>query len=188
MVLSDPASDDKHQHVLAQSKGNLASAASLTYRTIKRPNGTIGVEWLGTSQYTATDLMGRGMADENSALADAMYVLYSILVEGPVPAKECISLAKEAAVAERTLKRAKQQMGVRSWKEESGKNCRWLWELPNDPKLLQRFKDKDIANVFERAIHGNVARAQSARQAGSKGVPSKDHRDDDSGDEVGVVG
>ena len=67
-----------HQHVLAQSKGNLASAASLSYHTIKRHDGTIGVEWLGSCQYTAADLMG-GHTDDNSAVAEAEYVLYSIL-------------------------------------------------------------------------------------------------------------
>jgi hypothetical protein len=186
VVLNDPTSDDRHQHVLAQSKGNLASAASLSYRTIKRSDGTIGVEWLETSQYTAADLMGDVVSDVHSALADAQYVLYSILAEGPVPAKMCVQLAREAAVTERTLKRAKQQMGVRSWKEGSGEDCRWLWELPNDPKLLQRFKDKDIASLIERLIHGDVARAQSGGKTGT-GVQRGDHRDDDGGDEVGAV-
>jgi hypothetical protein len=132
--------------------------------------------------------MGAGMADDNSAMAEAQYVIYSILAEGPVPAKECVQLAKEAAASERTLKRAKSQMGVRSWKEGSGKDSRWLWELPNDPKLLQRFKDKDIGNLIERLIHGNVTRAQSAGKVEKQGPRASGHQDDDGGDEVGVVG
>ncbi len=188
MVLADPASEDKHQHVLAQSKGSLAAAASLSYRTIKRHDGTLGVEWLGTSQYSAADLMG-GVADDNSAVAEAEYVLYSILVVGPVPARECIKLAGEAGVCERTLKRAKKRMGVHSWKESSGKDCRWLWELPNDSKLLKRFHDKDISQLVERLVHGNVARAQSKGKAGVEHEDRQgDEHDDDGGNEVGVVG
>ena len=187
VVLDDPGSEDKHQHILAQSKGNLASAASLSYRTIKRRDGTIGMEWLGPSQYTAADLMG-GVADDNSAVAEAEYVLFSILVEGPVPAKECIKLAGEAGVCERTLKRAKKRMGVHSWKENSGTDRRWLWELPNDPRLLKRFHDKDIAQLVERLVHGNVARAQSAGNADRNGLHAGDQQDDDGDDEVGAVG
>ena len=187
VVLSDPNSEDQHQHVLAQSKGNLASAASLSYRTVKRRDGTIGVEWLGPSQYTAADLMG-GVVDDHSAVAEAEYVLYSILVEGPLPATECLKLAGDAGVSGRTLKRAKKRMGVPSWKEGSGKDCKWLWELPNDPKLLKRFKDKDIANLVERLVHGNVARAQSDGKAGVDHQDRDgDRPDDDGGNEVGVV-
>ena len=187
-VLADPSSEDKHQHVLAQTKGNLASATSLSYRTIKRMDGTIGVEWLGPSQYTAADLMG-GMADDHSAVAEAEYVLYSILVKGPVPAKKCIALGKEAGVCERTLKRAKRRMGVPSWKEGSGKKCKWLWELPNDPILLKRFHDKDVAQLVERLVHGKVARAQSDGKAGVDHENRHgDRPDDDGGNEVGVVG
>jgi hypothetical protein len=182
MVLDDPGSDDLHQHVLAQSKGNFASAPALVYQTIKHRDGTIGVEWLGTSQYTAADLM-RGVADDNSAVAEAAYVLYSILAEGPVAAKYCVTRAKNAAVSERTLKRAKKQIGVRSWKEGSGANSRWLWELPDDPVLHQRFKEKDLTNLVERLIHGNVAGDQSD---GKAGVDREDRRtdgpDDDGGD------
>ena len=188
VVCNDPGSEDQHQHLLAQSKGNLASAASLTYRTIKRPDGTIGVEWLGPSNHSAADIVG-SVIDDRSAVAEAEYVLFSILVEGPVPAKECIKLAGEAGVCERTLKRAKKRMGVHSWKEGSGKDCRWLWELPNDVELLNRFHDKDIAQIVERLVHGNVARAQSA---GKPGVDHKhrqgDGHDDDGGNEVGVIG
>lgn len=131
VVLHDPSSEDQHQHILAQTKGNLASAASLTYRTIKRRDGTIGVEWLGPSQHTAADLMG--MTDDHSAVAEAEYVLYSILVEGPVPATECLKLAGDAGVSGRTLKRAKKRMGVPSWKEaaRSASGCGSCRTTPN---------------------------------------------------------
>ena len=65
---TDPPRENQHQHILAQSKGNLASAASLAYRTIKRPDGTIGMEWLGPVAYTAADLMGC-VVDDHSAVA-----------------------------------------------------------------------------------------------------------------------
>ena len=59
--------------------------------------------------------------------------------------------------------------------------------LPNDPKLLKRFKEKDIAQLVERLVHGNVARAQSAGNADHNGPQAGDHHDDDGDDEVRVV-
>jgi hypothetical protein len=186
VVLADPCSDNKHQHILAQTKGNLATAVSLSYRTIKRPDATIGVEWSGPSTYAAADLMG-GVDDNHSAVAEAEYVLYSILVDGPVPAKECLKFASEAGVSERTLKRAKKQMGIPSWKEGHGKDCRWLWELPNNAQLLQRFKEKDIAQLVERLVHGNVARTQSLAGKRQQDVQPDDHGDNDGGDGVAAI-
>ena len=114
LVGPDPGSGDKYRHVLAQSKGNLSDATSLVYRTVKGVDGIVTVEWLGPSKHTAADLAAaNAAADEHSALLEAQYVLYSILSEGQVPAKDVIRLAKLAAVSERTLKRAKRDLGIR---------------------------------------------------------------------------
>jgi hypothetical protein len=152
----DPASDDKHRHILAQSKGGQSDADSLCYRTVKRDDGTIVVEWLGPSKHTAADLVGASAAaDDHSALLEAQYVLYSILSEGHLPANDVIRLAKLAAVSERTLKRAKRDLGVCSWKLGSGAGSRWFWELPENEELLRPFKDKDIDCLMDRLIYGD---------------------------------
>ena len=110
LVGADPGSDDKHRHVLAQSKGNLSDAVSLCYRTVKHDDGTVTVEWLGPSKHTAVDLAAaNAAADEHSAIREAQYVLYSILAVGPVQANDVIRLAKLAGVTVRTLKRAKRE-------------------------------------------------------------------------------
>ena len=63
-------------------------------------------------------------------------------------------MAKRAAVSERTLKRAKRNLGVRSWKFGSGRGSRWFWELPDDEKLLRPFKNQDIDYLMNELIYG----------------------------------
>jgi hypothetical protein len=150
VVGRDPGSDDKHQHILALSKSNLADAASLAYQTIKRPDDTIAVEWLGPNKYSAEDITA-AEARVESALREAMQVLYGILAKGPVAANEVVKLARLAAISERTLKRAKHDLHVRSWKHGSGRGSRWFWQLPNDKALLGPFA---MDELMDELIYG----------------------------------
>ena len=165
-VAGDPDSDDNYRHVLAQSKGNLSNATSLCYRTVKHADGTVTVEWLGPSRHTAEDLSAaNAVGDDHSALLEAQQVLYSILSKGQLPANDVIRLAKRAAVSERTLKRAKHDLGVHSWKFGSGSGSRWFWELPEDEELLRPFKDQDLDDLMNELIYGNTDRPQGTRGA-----------------------
>jgi hypothetical protein len=156
MVGKDPSSDDKFQHVLALNKSNMADAASLTYRTIKNHNGAITIEWLGDSQYSADDINAvECQANEHSVLREAMYVLYSILSEGSLPARVVIQSAKNAGIAERTLKRAKQELRVKSLKKGSGHGSLWFWCLPDDESLIRPLLNKDIGELMDRLIYGD---------------------------------
>ena len=187
LVGADPNTDEKFRHVLAQSKGNLSDAVSLGYRTVKRDDGAVTVEWLGPSRYTAADLSAASAAaDEHSALIEAQYVLYSILSEGHIPANDVIRLAKLAGVTERTLKRAKRDICVRSWKLGSGPGSRWLWELPDNEELLRPFRTKDIDSLMDRLIHGTddppKERGDGKRRPGRQ----EPQQEDDGGEECPV--
>lgn len=151
-VTSDPSSEDPHRHVLVQTKTNLASASSLTYRTVKKDSGIV-IEWLGESKYTARDLANTGHADK-SALAEAAYVLYSILVDGPVWAREAIKLAARAGITKRTLDRAKLVLGVETKKRGSGPGSRWYWRLPDDEARLRPFKEKSLDDLMAQLLEG----------------------------------
>jgi hypothetical protein len=167
IVGPDLSSDDKHQHILALNKSNLADAPSLAYRTVKHTDDTITVEWLGPSKYSSADITAAQMkGDEHSALREAMQVLYSILSRGPVAANEVVKLARLAAISERTLKRAKRDLRVRSWKQGSGQGSRWYWQLPNDPDLLWPF---DMDDLMDRLIYGD----------GESPLPGDDRTHDD---------
>jgi putative DNA primase/helicase len=152
LVGPDPGSDDPHRHLLVQTKTNLAEAPTLVYRTFMQ-EGVLGVEWLGVSERTAQDLAAVGHG-ERSALQEAMYVLYSLLTDGPVPAREVIQLAARAGVCKRTLDRAKKGLGVVARKRGSGPGSRWTWELPADEGSFRAFKERDLDELMERLLNG----------------------------------
>ena len=83
-------------------------------------------EWTGISSLTPQDIL----ADEGKEkpVTEAEELLTQTLKDGPVPAREIYTLAKEQDIAERTLERAKKNLGVQSYKK--GLEGGWLWELP----------------------------------------------------------
>ena len=184
LVGPDPDSDDKYRHVLAHSKGNLADATSLCYRTVRHDDGTVTTEWLGPSKHGAADIAAANVrTDDHSSLLEAKYVLYSILAKGQVPANDVIRLAKRAAVSERTLKRAKRDLGVRSWKFGSGSGSRWFWELPDDEELLRPLKDQDLDYLMNELIYGNTDRLQEGSNQKRQTNRRDQKQHDDNGEE-----
>jgi hypothetical protein len=156
LIGRDPGNESKYRHILALNKGNLADAASLSFQTVKHLDGEITVEWLGESQYSADDINeADNSTSEYTALQEAMYVLYAILSEGSVPASDVIRIAKKAGVSERTLKRAKRSLRIKSIKKGSSYDSRWFWMLPEDDTLLQPLKEKDLGELIDRLIYGD---------------------------------
>jgi len=141
MVGPDPATTDPHRRVLAQSKTNLSTATSLAYRTVKSDD-QITIDWLGESRCTAQDLACAG-GEGHSLFAEAQWVLYSLLSEGPMRACEVVKQAAKAQVSTRTLQRAKQQLQIVTRKHGGGSGSWWEWELPDDKELLRPFRERD---------------------------------------------
>lgn len=79
-----------------------------------------------------------------SQLEEACYVIYKILSEnqGQLPAKDVMAMAKKATISVRTLKRAKQRLGVYSRKVQNETLSEWVWYLPNDETPLLPYKQR----------------------------------------------
>jgi hypothetical protein len=61
----------------------------------------------------------------------AVVWLAGLLSDGPVAGSEVVRLARNAAIAEKTLKRAKRALGVRSERQGGlGAAGHWAWRLP----------------------------------------------------------
>ena len=68
---------------------------------------------------------------EQSALKEAMEILREVLGEGPADGKRVQREASEAGITDRTLRRAKTALGVKSKREGGlGPAGRWVWSLP----------------------------------------------------------
>ncbi len=128
--LAAPDPDDTGRCVLAPTKMNLAVAPpALGYRLV--PAGEVArVDWLGTVEHRAADLL-RPRDDDDGPRGEAAAFLRDALEFEPLPAKVVQARAREAGISERTLKRAKAQLGVESVKTGFGDAARWLWTLPS---------------------------------------------------------
>jgi hypothetical protein len=131
LLVAKHPEDPERQRVLAGLKSNLGPPpVSLAYRIEGADNQAIQIVWLGETSYKAQELLGQSPDDEErSALEDAKGVLADILSGRPVQASEVEAQAKEAGVKERTLKRAKAALGVKS--RRMGFGGPWVWELPS---------------------------------------------------------
>jgi putative DNA primase/helicase len=126
-VAEDP--EDPERRILAQNKQNLCKpAASLAFTLETASNGAARIAWRGRSELSAGQIL-QAPADEEekSALSEAKEFLRGELEDGPMGAKQVKKNAREADVSERTLKRAKQALRVKSEKESDGS---WTWSLP----------------------------------------------------------
>lgn len=130
LVAKDP--DNADRRVLASLKCNLARLApSLAFDLSSAANGAMRIGWMGQSPHTAESLLAAPRDDEErGAMAEATEVLRTLLAGGGRPAKEIKRGARQAGVADPTLKRAKVALGVQSRRIGFGTDGEWYWCLP----------------------------------------------------------
>lgn len=124
--------DDDRLRVMAPHKSNLAEKPpSLSYRIMTSTvHDTARVEWMGPTDHDANSLAANSSSPhEKSQLDDAKEFLRDELQDGPVWAKQVYKDAKDAGVAEITLRRAKTALHVKS--ERVGTEG-WAWRLPDE--------------------------------------------------------
>jgi hypothetical protein len=135
LAAKDP--EDPAQYVLAVVACNLAAlAASLRYRLTPASEipGIATVSWEGESAHKATDLIADGGEDERGAKEEAKEFLRHLLGTGEVPSQEVFRLAKRESISERTLWRAKKDLGVKWRREGYGRDAKYFWLLPDSAK------------------------------------------------------
>lgn len=129
----DPDGQRGSLRVLAHVKCNVAPQAeslACEVQTVKLEDGTetARVEIIGKSEVAAADLLELPDHEARTERDDAIDFLRAELAEGPKPTNEIRNAAVKANIADRTLKRAKAQLGVTSKKD--GLNGGWTWHLP----------------------------------------------------------
>lgn len=91
-----------------------------------------GVQWLGESDETASDLLSAATPDEpmQGKYEQAEELLLNMLSQGALPCTDVFAAAKDAGIGMGTLKAAKRTMGILSQKRAQD----WFWILPQrDP-------------------------------------------------------
>ena len=130
VVAKDPEDPTGERRVLAVVKCNLAAPPpSLAYRLAA--DGPVRVEWLGETALTADALLSSTIGgEERTALAEAEDFLREVLSDGPVEANAVLKDARGAGISEKTLRRAKERLGVEAIRSGFGSGGRWCWRLP----------------------------------------------------------
>lgn len=115
-------------------KGNYGRAPGVVPYTLEPKPGNVFKATFAKRIDTELDevLDGDLEADERDTLADAKGLLRGALKGGPVDAKVILEEARKAGIGERTLRKAKAELKVRSKRISAGKGTpgSWQWELP----------------------------------------------------------
>lgn len=132
LVGTDP--EDENTRVMAPVKNNLgddktAFAYRIEGRTVEGNIETSAIVWQGTTDTTAVDVLRGPVApledpENQSAKAQAARFLIETLQDGRKKSTDVYKAAEDAGINEKTLKRAKKQIGVASVKDGG-----WWMEL-----------------------------------------------------------
>jgi AAA domain/Bifunctional DNA primase/polymerase, N-terminal len=137
-VLDDP--EDKNSKLFVKAKNNLArDTKALRYGMSLKKVGhdaKLGVDieapfivWYPQHvEITANEAMQA--ASGHTAKREAREFLLDRLETGPAKQNDILDEAKQEGIAEKTLRRAKKDLGVKSRKERGKIDGEWLWELP----------------------------------------------------------
>lgn len=95
--------------------------------------------WEGTTDIDVSQIMATPDREEPSSRVEAKGFLEDILADDAVPAKKVLAEAKECGIAEKTLRRAANEMGVdicRLGQRGHQGGGAWVWRLPPPDKCL----------------------------------------------------
>jgi len=125
LVAKDPDTPDRR--LLLPIKNNIGNdKTGLAYSFAEGENGAPLVVWeKEVIQMSADEALTPD--DERSELEEAQDFLLEVLKLGPKPAGDVIKEARSAGIAERTLRRAKKKLGIKSTKQPVSK--KWSWRL-----------------------------------------------------------
>jgi len=126
VLLVGRSKDDPEQRVVVHDKSSLApEGPSILFRIF--PDR--GFAWDGFCDTSADELLsGRDGALSKTRQAEKM--LQDALESGPLPSEELLSRSSALGVSERTLKIAKQNLGVTAFRQGD----RWYAQLPQEGK------------------------------------------------------
>lgn len=154
-----PHPENPDERVLAVSKSNLAARpAALGYRVIKTPLGQPMIQWTGPVDLTADGLCRKHVSTVVKPRDRAIDWLKRQLANGPRKAAELYNLAAEAGIPERTLDRAKQEIGAGSERvyHRKEKYGEWYWYDHNAPwpkdAPFKKPEDADTPLTWERGV------------------------------------
>jgi len=140
LMTHDPeAEEDPDARVLTHGKSNLGPLApALRLRVVSRRVAHEGrtldtavVELLDEAPHLrVSDVLAPASDEDRSERDEARDYLRTVLEDGPRPSRDVIREARDIGISERTLRRAKSDLGVTAERQGYGSDGRWCWRLP----------------------------------------------------------
>jgi putative DNA primase/helicase len=129
-----PDPESQSNRLMLPLKNNyMRKSSGFTYRLAERLVGIEGedvgvpfIEWQGESDLDADEVLSA--QNKGEAFSKAKAFIKDFLAEGPRDASDVSDTADAAGISQRTLDRAKAELGVESRKKSTG---RWEWSLPD---------------------------------------------------------
>jgi hypothetical protein len=147
-VLDDP--EDHTLKLFVKAKNNLAPEKIPALKYGFGVNASVGhdprldqdisapyIIWIAQTDIAANDAMAAADGNSNSAKREAKEFLQEALREGPALQQEVMADAKANGISRATLRRAKEDLNVLSYKARTA-NGGWMWELPKVRIPLER--------------------------------------------------
>ena len=134
------------ERLLAHVKSSLAPQG----KSIRYELRDGSLNWLGISDITAEELrVPQKVEAEGSTIEAAVTFLKDFLENGSQPASVTFKAAKQEGVSDRTLKRAKAQLEIKSQRASAGNEGegQWLWSLPHASGLLAPLRAEPVTDV-----------------------------------------
>jgi hypothetical protein len=129
LVAPDPL--NAKRCVLAQVKNNLAPLqSSLGYELVVRDQAEPTIAWLGTSVWSADELLARQQPIRVTPGDRAREFLTAFLKEGPRTSREIWTAALEQHLTDKTMRRAKVELEIRSKRVWADGQRLSYWMLP----------------------------------------------------------
>jgi putative DNA primase/helicase len=142
VVVDDP--EDKANKLFIRAKMNLAKASVVQGMRYCFGDKIVGyderlgkdidapfIQWLEPVEMTANEALAAADGRTGEAKREAEEFLRERLADGPVKAEDIYEEAKHCGISQKTLKRAKKDLGIRSRKVKGQMTGEWMWELPN---------------------------------------------------------
>jgi len=133
LAAKDP--DQPSACVLAPIKSNLGPPAKALRYGIGERDGAAVVLWGGECDHTAETLLLARDPRDAPERDEAVDFLRGALAKGSRAQSELLSEAKEAGIAEKTLRRAKRTLQVESFRRGYGAHGVWEWRLPAESQV-----------------------------------------------------
>jgi hypothetical protein len=128
IVGRDPENPDRH--ILAVNKNNLAARRRSIAYTLEPCGDVARIRWGEEVDLTKDDILGHPAGSRATALSRCVDAMRDALAAGPRLSRELEAELVEAGHSERTVQRAKVELGVRPNREGFGKDGVWMVELP----------------------------------------------------------